>query len=53
MCPYREAAPVEAVFRAWRFLRSHGILPVAGGWLDQTAAFVEAVEVIDGEMAGG
>lgn len=29
-------------------LRAHGILPVAGGWLDQTQAFIEAVEVIDG-----
>lgn len=53
LCPRKEAASVAEAFRGWRLLRDHGILPVAGGWLDQTAAFVAAVDVIDGELYGG
>lgn len=45
------AAPVWQVLAAWGLLRRHGILPVAGGWLDQTAGFTEAVMFLDQEAA--
>ena len=51
--PNERAALVRGAFTAYGLLKSHGILPVSGGWLDQSAAFVSAVEVIDGAIADG
>lgn len=50
--PSDEAASVWHVIEAWRWA-SRGVLPVAGGLLDQCAAFVRCCEVIDAEMNRG
>ena len=36
--------------REWSWLKRHGVLPVAGGMLDQDPRFVAACETIDAEM---
>jgi len=41
------------MMRAYSMLRGHGILPVAGGWLDQTQQFIDAVALVDVEVARG
>lgn len=35
----------------WRMLRHHGVMLEAGGLLDQPARYVDAVQVIDGELS--
>lgn len=39
------------MLRAYLLLRNHGLLPVGGGWLEQTQQFLDAVALIDAEMA--
>jgi hypothetical protein len=33
----------ESLFQAYQWLKNHGIMPVPGGYLQQSAAFVDAV----------
>ena len=50
-CPSRcLTADVRLVLRAFWFKRDQ-ILPVSGGWLDQTEAFLAACRVLDTEYA--
>lgn len=35
------------MIRDYGLLKEHGLLPVAGGYLDQAPTFMEAVELID------
>lgn len=49
--PIRFVEPVIGTLEAYRWLRSHSILPCAGGYLDQANAFVEAVSIIDAVIA--
>lgn len=50
-CPTSHATEdVAAAFAAYHMLEA-GILPVAGGWLDQSEDFVKAVEIINGERS--
>ena len=39
------------MFRSWRRLKAHGTWPAPGGQDDQAAAFLEAVDYLDGELA--
>lgn len=50
-CPHELVRPVADCVRAWGLLARHGVLPIGAGWLDQTQAFVEAVAVLDSEVA--
>lgn len=50
-CPSQRARTVGPFVRSWLMLRNHGVLPVAGGWLDQTQAFVDAVGICNTEAA--
>ena len=34
----------------WRFMKSHGIPPAAGGRLDQDPRFLDACQIIDDEQ---
>lgn len=49
-CPL-ELIPADAweALEVARRFRDHGILPVAGGWLDQTAVFVDVIETVEAE----
>jgi hypothetical protein len=38
------------VIRDYGMLKEHGAMPVAGGVLDQSPTFIDAVEVIDDEL---
>ena len=38
------------VARAHKYM-GEGILPVAGGWLDQSATLIEALDILTGEIA--
>jgi hypothetical protein len=38
------------VARAHKYVEE-GILPVAGGWLDQSATLIEALDILTGEIA--
>lgn len=49
--PAAFAAPVAAAIEGWRMLRNYSVLPDAGGWLDQSAAFLDAVRIADAEVA--
>ncbi len=52
-CPVRCLTPaVSRVARAYRFREQGGILPVAGGWLDQSATLIDAFDLLDREIAG-
>ncbi|MDP3790341.1 MAG: hypothetical protein Q8R48_08085 [Candidatus Omnitrophota bacterium] len=49
-CPVKEITlDISQYIRAYNFYKN-GNLPNAGGWLDQTAKFIDVVELIDGEM---
>ncbi|GEM_PF-915575 len=49
-CPKKEiCADVGIYIQAYNFYKN-GILPNAGGWLNQTAKFIEAINLIDSEM---
>ncbi len=49
-CPLRSIdQAIGRVATAWR-LKVAGILPVAGGWLDQSASLIAAFEVLETEM---
>lgn len=50
-CPARSVTPeLVHVARAYRF-REAGHLPVAGGWLEQSATLLSAFEILDAEIA--
>lgn len=49
-CPQRAARGCEVLMHAWRMMRTHGMMPRLGGWLDQTWYFQRAVEFIDAEL---
>lgn len=51
LVPLEYVADVGDFLRAYARLRSHGVLPCAGGMLDQTAGFIQAVDIIDEELA--
>jgi len=36
---------------AWKRLQRHGLMPVAGGWLDQAEQYLAAMDLIDSEVA--
>jgi hypothetical protein len=38
----------EDIFQAYRMLREYNAWPRPGGWMRQTALFVEAVDLCDG-----
>lgn len=50
-CPTQRANAAGPYLRAWLMLRNHGVLPVSGGWLDQTQAFIDAVAIANTEAA--
>lgn len=50
-CPFDLAASVHPLVDAYRWLANHGVLPLGKGWLEQTQGFVEAVAVLDSEVA--
>lgn len=51
-CPASFNTPeIAEFFMAYSLLES-GILPAAGGWTDQSATFVAAVGVVNGERHG-
>lgn len=50
-CPTSHASDDVAEALAAYHMLEAGILPCAGGWLDQSEAFVRAVEVINAERA--
>ena len=39
------------LFTAYKWLKNYGILPIEGGWLQQSAKFVSAVELCDSMMS--
>jgi len=50
-CPFKQVTGLSANFiRAYNFYKS-GFLPNGGSWLEQPAKFIEAVEVIENELA--
>lgn len=53
MCPKAWLACVADSELSWnreyRWLRDYGVLPRAGGMLDQGARFVEAIDIIEAE----
>ena len=50
-CPFKEITNKGMEYlQAYRFYKA-GKLPCAGGWLDQTYSFVEAMGLIDKEVA--
>lgn len=51
-CPVK-ALPVDfyTVGKAYYMLEKFGVLPSQGGWIDQSATLIEALEVINKEMA--
>lgn len=49
-CPLKEVTPEGLeYFEAYKFYKN-GVLPMAGGWLDQAQSFIEAVRVIETEV---
>lgn len=49
-CPVKRLTPdIIHFFRFYRFYKQ-GFLPVEGGLLDQSATFIQAVEIIDREI---
>ena len=52
-CPVRSLTPaISQVARAYRYKGQGGILPVSGGWLDQSATLIDAWDLLDREIAG-
>lgn len=50
-CPFEQVSSLSANFlRAYNFYKN-GFLPNEGSWLEQPAKFIEAVEVIENELA--
>jgi len=50
-CPFKQVTQTTANFlRAYNFYKN-GFLPNEGSWLEQPAKFIEAMEVIDNELA--
>lgn len=50
-CPFKQVTDLSANFlRAYNFYKN-GFLPNTGSWLEQPAKFIEAVEVIENELA--
>lgn len=46
-----EAQAASRVISDWGWLQKYNILPKAGGLLEQDPKWVEAIELIGGEMA--
>lgn len=49
--PADYVADVNDALSAYAVMTNHGILPVAGGMLDQTAGFISVVNMLDAEIA--
>ena len=49
-CPATAYRAVWSTMHAYATLSRHGILPVAGGMLDQAESFLQAVAVLDSRM---
>jgi len=50
-CPFKQVTDLSVNFlRAYNFYKN-GFLPNTGSWLEQPAKFIEAVEVIENELA--
>lgn len=50
-CPVRSlTSAMSQVARAYRFKSQGGLLPVSGGWLDQSATLIEALDLLDREI---
>lgn len=50
-CPYALITPLTAELLRYFSHYRQGHYPVAGGLLDQSALFLQAVEIIEGEIA--
>lgn len=52
-CPNALVAEAEVLdlVEAVQLFKQHSVLPIAAGWLDQTYAFVQALRVVEGELA--
>jgi hypothetical protein len=52
-CPNALVAEADVLdlIEAVQIFRAHGILPVAAGWLDQAHVFVQALRIVEGELA--
>ncbi len=49
-CPIKEVTQEGLEYlEAYKFYKN-GVLPIAGGWLNQTQSFTEAVMLIDAEI---
>jgi len=44
-CPALLVDEFEEVFRAWEWLQQ-GVLPMAGGWSDQSPLWIEMMEIV-------
>lgn len=49
--PADYVAEINDALSAYAVMANHGILPVAGGMLDQTAGFLSVVNILDAEIA--
>ncbi len=50
-CPVRSITPeIARLSRAYRYAKQ-GLFPAAGGWLDQSATMIEALDLLDKEVA--
>jgi hypothetical protein len=51
-CPWAQAVPQwSPVIQYLSFAAEHGVFPVAGGMLDQTASFLRALVIYKAELA--
>jgi len=53
-CPVkliRQTSRVFSVLTAYRWLKSHNLLPNPGGWLEQPASLLQAIEIVEDEKA--
>jgi hypothetical protein len=52
-CPNALVAEADVLdlVEAVQVFRAHGILPIAAGWLDQAHVFVQALRVVESELA--
>lgn len=49
--PAEYVAEVGHALAGWQRMKQHGILPLGGGYLDQTQGFLSAMDMIDEEIA--
>ncbi|TRZ97673.1 MAG: hypothetical protein D4R80_06585 [Deltaproteobacteria bacterium] len=50
-CPLRFLSPLMLQVARTHKYTAEGILPVAGGWLDQSGTLIEALDILTGEIA--